>query len=432
MKRLCHILLCRLGRDFARLARDRAGTVAVMVGLMSTSLVGVVGLSVDVGDWYFTRRSMQSAADAAAIGGGVELMNGSSSSTVISAATSDAELTGFSSANGTTVDVSVSGDYVNVTLEKPASLLFSGLFLSTAPTITVTSQAGLVTGTQPVCALMTGSSAPNALYVSGNGIISATGCSLVVDSTSTSAINVAGNGQIDSEELCSPGGYTSSGNAKFSPKPTSCAAMTDPLASMTPPSNVNNACQYTNASYGGNSITSISPGVYCGGITIQANAKVTFLPGVYILRNGGFTAGSNAVVTGAGVGIYMTGTGTTVQLSQDDLSVGGNALVTITAPITGSMAGIALYQDHSAPTGDINNTISGNGDVNFTGLLYFGNQNVTITGNGIEDGTAPFTSIIANTLTYSGNAKLEFNSSYSNTTVPPVAGMDLPRVALTQ
>ena len=414
------------------MARDRSGTVAVMVGLMSTTLVGIVGLSVDVGDWYFTRRAMQSAADAAAIGGGVELLDGASSGTVQTAATDDALLNGFGTSNGTTVDVSVSSESVSVTLSKPANLLFSSLFLSAAPTITVSAQAGLVDGTQPVCALMTGSSAPDALYVSGNGIINATGCSMVVDSTSTSAINVTGNGQIDTSSICTPGGYTSGNNAKFSPTPTTCAAMTDPLASLTPPSNVNAACQYTNASYGGNSQTTISPGVYCGGITIQANAKVTFQSGVYILRNGGFSAGSNAVVTGSGVGIYMTGTGTNVQLSQDDLTVSGNAQVTISAPTTGSMAGIAIYQDHSAPTGDITNTISGNGNINFTGLLYFGNQNVTITGNGTQDGTAPFTSIIANSLTYSGNARLDFNSSYQNTSVPSVPGMTLPRVALTE
>src|SRR5258706_956418 len=50
-----------------RLAQDQQGTVAVLVGLSLTMLVGFVGLGVEVGLWYEVRRSMQVSSSTAAI-----------------------------------------------------------------------------------------------------------------------------------------------------------------------------------------------------------------------------------------------------------------------------------------------------------------------------------------------------------------------------
>ena len=60
-------------RDFLR---DTSGTVYITVGLMIFSLFGMAGLGIDVGLWYSTSRTVQSAADAAAIGGAYEVLAG--------------------------------------------------------------------------------------------------------------------------------------------------------------------------------------------------------------------------------------------------------------------------------------------------------------------------------------------------------------------
>ena len=54
----------------------------------------------------------------------------------------------------------------------------------------------------------------------------------------------------------------------------------------------------------------LNPGVYCGGITISNNARVTFNPGIYILLGGGFDASNNATLTGQNVSFYNTFDGT--------------------------------------------------------------------------------------------------------------------------
>jgi Flp pilus assembly protein TadG len=48
-------------------ASDRSGSVAVMAALAMPVLIGVTGLGVEVSYWYLTQRSMQNAADSAAI-----------------------------------------------------------------------------------------------------------------------------------------------------------------------------------------------------------------------------------------------------------------------------------------------------------------------------------------------------------------------------
>ena len=52
----------------ARVLRaDERGTVAIMMGALLPVLIGTLGLGFEVSYWYMTNRSMQNAADAAAI-----------------------------------------------------------------------------------------------------------------------------------------------------------------------------------------------------------------------------------------------------------------------------------------------------------------------------------------------------------------------------
>src|SRR5260370_5738230 len=46
---------------------NQSGAVAIIVGIVATVVIAIVGLGVDVVGWYRTDRSLQNAADAAAI-----------------------------------------------------------------------------------------------------------------------------------------------------------------------------------------------------------------------------------------------------------------------------------------------------------------------------------------------------------------------------
>ncbi|HLI13335.1 MAG TPA: pilus assembly protein TadG-related protein [Alphaproteobacteria bacterium] len=411
----------------ARLLRDRSGAIALTTALMAMSLMGVAGLAVDAGNWYFTRRAMQTAADAAAIAGARDLANGSSNSAVIASATNDAQLNGFSSANGATVSVVPvsSPQSVTVTISQPAQLLFSGLFLATAPTIQVVAQAGLINDGAPVCMLTLSKTAAGASLLNGNPSINAPGCSLVNDSTSSSALLVNGNVTIDTAKTCGPGGYTANGNVTFSPPPSKCSAMADPLANLPAPSEANGGCNFNNYSLNGTTSVTLSPGIYCGGITINGTNKVTMQPGVYVMKNGGFVVNGNANISGTGVGFYLTGSNTSFTLN-------GNGAVQLSAPTSGDMAGLLVYEDHALRADSVPNVLNGNNSVSYEGTFYFGKQNVTFNGNGNINSQSPWTMVIADTMTFNGNDTWNFNANFQNSQVPPPPGMKLPTVTLTE
>ncbi len=420
-----------LGHALSSLRREQTGAMALTIGLMVTALAGVVGMSLDLADWYSARRVMQSAADAAALGGALELYEGGSSSQATTAATTDGNLnkTGFAGSATLSISVNTSANTVTATMTKKADLLLSGLLLGSAPTISVTATAGVVNGGSPACLLVTSPSASGALTLSGNGTVQASGCGIVVDSSSTSAMTTSGNATADGKSICGPGSYSTSGNSGFSPTPTRCIAMADTLGGLAPPSDPSTCTSYSTLNI--NSTVTLQPGLYCGGISFSGNANVTLSPGVYVMAGGDFNASGNSVINGTGVTLYLTGGGST-QLSEYDTSISGNVVLNITAPTSGTFAGFAIYQDGSDSTGTLTSQLSGNGNINFTGVLYFGNQNVTISGNAVQNGTAAFTAVVANEVTYSGNGTLDLNANYSSTNVPLPSGLHLPVVGLIQ
>jgi Flp pilus assembly protein TadG len=430
------------GQDFRRRARalsirfagDRSGAMAITIALLMTSFAGIVGLSIDVAEWYGARRAMQSAVDAAAIGGMVAMKNGDTSAQVTEAATTDANLNGIGLAStGTTLTVTVdmTSETVTATMTKTADLLLSGLFLGSSPTISVTAQAGIVTTGSPPCLLVTAPSGTS-VTLTGSSSIQASGCAVKVNSTSSTAINLQGATKIVAKSVCGPGGDTIQSGSSVSPTETSCAAESDPLADLTPPSNVNNSCDYNNVSISNSNALSYTksatagslvqngsgqwvllPGVYCGGINLSGSggqSNVLFNPGIYIVRNGLLQTGNSATATGTGVGFWLTGSGSGV-------SFAGTTSFSITAPTSGAMEGVAIYQDQSETTGTVTEQLSGYSTLTFTGLLYFGNQNVSVSGSS-ENQSAAYTSMVAYTLTYTGYSTLYLNSNYTGTTVP--------------
>jgi len=472
--KLVRILNARLHMELARFTLDQRGAMAMTLGLLMTGFAGAAALSVDVADWYGSRRVMQAAADAGAMGGVLALKNGSTNSQAVTVATTDAQLNATGLGAGSTVNASVSATQtVTVTVSKKATLLFSGVLMSTAPTITTTSTASLVqttsTSTPPICLLVTSPSAANTFQLSGSTELNASGCRIVVNSTSATAASVGGNATILSQSLCGPGGNVVWGSAALSPAETKCTAVTDPYVSMATPSaaSASNPCNftnfqtsgknyfsYTNASgstvsdtTGSNSVTpyfyydtagdstsvlNLTPGVYCGGIQTNGTTNIRFQPGIYVLRNGGLTTKGNTTGVGTGVVFYLTGVGTAVQLQNDFVDLSAKTTLTISAPTTGPLAGFAIFQDGTAATGTLTNTLSGNSDINFTGLLYFGHQNVTVTGDS-ENQQSGFTCMIAYTVNYTGNSTQYLNSNYTSTSVPVRSELRaIQTVALTQ
>jgi hypothetical protein len=90
----------------------------------------------------------------------------------------------------------------------------------------------------------------------------------------------------------------------------------------------------------------------------------------------------------------------------------------LTAPTTGSTAGLAFFQDRNAPQGSANNFSGGTGQ-NITGAIYFPNEGISYTGSTSTSG-AKCTQLIALTLSFSGSST--FNSNCTGTGVKSIGG----------
>lgn len=87
------IVRSRRNRVLARAAR---GQVVIMFAVMSVSLIGMMGLAIDGGFYLYARRTVQAAADAAALAGAREL----SQSTATDRKPAQAEVVALAGANG--------------------------------------------------------------------------------------------------------------------------------------------------------------------------------------------------------------------------------------------------------------------------------------------------------------------------------------------
>ena len=84
------------GQYFGGLVVDRAGATVVVLALSLSGVLGFAGLGTEAASWYFTKRAMQGAADAAASTAAAALAAGAkSTSTLTSEAKSIAEATAY-------------------------------------------------------------------------------------------------------------------------------------------------------------------------------------------------------------------------------------------------------------------------------------------------------------------------------------------------
>ena len=394
---------CVLSR-LRRFARGRHGNVAIVFGLCLPMLVGAAGLGVETSYWYYKHLQLQADANQAAYAGALELRSGSSQTASRAVALSTATSNGFDAVNGSLTFNSppTSGTHrnsqaVEVILSEPEQRFFSRIFSTNSVIARARAVAAFQTASN-ACILALDGSASRAANFSGSSSLTLNGCSVMSNSTAIDAVNVGGAAQLTADCLVSVGGAQTTSGAHLS----SCAAaitgappVADPFANIPAPS-TSGSCQPSNGN-------SLQAGVYCGGLNLNGN--VTLAPGTYVV-NGDFKINSNANISGNGVTIYVTGGG--------KVSINGNATVNLTAPTSGTYAGMLFFGDRSNASSV---TLNGTAASHLTGNLYFANQQVSYLGN--FSGLNGCVRVVGRTVQWSGNTSVSDDcSSYAMQQIP--------------
>ena len=430
-------LLSRVSACSAVLAQADGGAAAVYVAIVLPAFVGAGGLAVDVASWYSTQRTMQSGADAAAYAAALDIarqgLDQAPNLASVQAVANDA-----AGRNGIATAVTVNipplsgpaaGDpqSVEVIATQPAPVYFTGLFMGAAPDITTRAVAKAVVS--DACVWSLHPTAPSAMHVAGTADVDLD-CGVVVNSDHAEALDQDGSSCLSATSVSVTGNYSGS---CVSPEPeVSMPSYGDPLSYLTAPA-YGAACDHLNpfivdaalaATFGGGPVP-MGPGVYCGGIEVQANQEVIFAPGLYVLKTGLFRIAGNAEVSNTenasgGVTFYLTGSGT----NYATLEFESGADVTLTPMTTGALANVLFFQDPSAPastqcstskkTGPRCSKFAGGVTMDLTGILYFPNQHVEFTGGSTTDDADVL--LVASTVKFTGNSYL--NASYAQSLLP--------------
>lgn len=358
------------------------------------AIVGVIALALDGGALFDKRRSVQAAADAAALAAADDLWtnygsnygvdsSGNGKASALSTAAADG-LKGDGVSSTVTVNIppqsgiaANKAGYAEVIVQANQSRGFSAMFGSG----TVPVQARAVACGNPayvgVIILDPADSASFALngfmYVMNNLAIS-------INSTAAGAGQIAGSGALWSGGINVAGTLQNSGYVSYTGGGTlkqGAAPVPDPFATLPEPSPTGS--DYGSQSYTVN--TTISPGIY-NSITIGAGVTVTMNPGIYFLGTPSspgsgltFTAPASGqtggILTGSGVMIYNS--------SGDQINLQPAGAMYLTAPTSGTYQGIVFYQPR-ASTAQIH--IATNQIVVLSGALYSQNGSFDLCPNG--------------------------------------------------
>jgi hypothetical protein len=405
-----------------RFQNDSSGAVLIYTGLIVAVLLGFGGLAVDAGMWYATKRSVQSAADAAAIAGSLEVARGNTTE-VKSRAKGDAEknlgplvLDCPSEVVAGCVDINnppASGPSTGVAsaveaiVRQPVPGFLSSVIYGEPVVVAARSVAS--TSIAEACVYVMDPSEDSALYIRGTAQVDMD-CGAQVNSNSPIAIDQDGAGCMDATSLATVGG--ADGDC-LAPTPEEDMPETeDPFAYLTAPAAAADPCDYTTLVQV-TSPTTLDPGNYCGGLVIEAD--VTFNPGEYVMDGEGLQIQGNSTVTGDEVSFYfpdtVTGYDPPGPTPPQSLYMAGTTAVDLGAPTTGDYQGVLFYHDQNVDP-NIQLVLQGGADMELEGIVYAKNNHMRFAGG--TGGVGGWLTIAVDTLEFTGNTTINGATAPSN------------------
>lgn len=406
-------------------SRDERGQVAVMFGLAVTPMVMLVGSAIDISRASSAKEQLQLAADSAVLA--ALAMPGDSSGSDRQTRAESVFKANFNKIANVTPQIVASATSVSVeaTYEMPTSFLQVAKIDSLSIAGSSSGKA-TVTATDRVCLLALDPNAVNGFKSQGTPNVDYTGCWAHTNSTTATAVDGGGSAVVTGAGTSAVGGVTLAAKDVYTPDPVANAAVVkDPFAiigaydgpswayttTFTPPP-LASACKASNLNLKKGNFT-LQPGRYCGGINMQAQAKVTFEPGVYVIDNGLLNTQSGSSMTGSNVLFYFRG-------ANARMTVIGGGTIDLKGRQMGSSYEGFLFIAHPDAYRDGTSNIQGGGSFNMEGMVYMPTQNMLITGNGDSNASSKFFSIVAKSFEFRGNGIFRYKPHDTASNMPDI------------
>jgi Putative Flp pilus-assembly TadE/G-like len=401
--------------------RDHRGSVFVNFALMAPVLLLLAGGVIDYSSALSERNVAQQTADAAALAGAkaLSMADGDKASVaaIVDSVVDAHKRAGTGRTNDRTYDVSAktideSGSplQVEVTLRSTTKPIFGGGLGLAAFDIEARSVA-VVIGQPNVCLLALNPSAMGTIYLQKNAKIVGQNCSIYSNSTHPNGIKSFDSSFLKATNICSAGGKSgNSGN--FEPEPlTDCPQFEDPLAGRPEPTH--GGCVANNLVVD-SVTTTLSPGTYCGGLTLKGSAVVKLSPGVFTFQDGPLLVSDSASLQGENVGFYFKG-------ASSSFTFETGSSIDLTAPKDGIMAGMLMFASRSQ-SGLTHKILSDNAR-QLLGTIYLPTGSLSIDANAPIADQSAYTAIVADMVTGNSGPTVTLNTNYDATDVPVPDGI---------
>lgn len=396
-----------------RAVADAAGGVAVTFALIAAGLVGVAGIALDFARMSNMQSSMQSAADAAAFAGAKEMSLADAKQENVPEVVKAVVKKFVEADDGTDTkaDTKIHNSplQVEVKLAKTVPLYFGSLFGISSKKVEVLSIAQVV-GQPNLCVLALENREPAAINLTHNARLTGSNCAVFSNSSSSGGFAVASGAQLVASTVCSAGGIA--GQGSIAPPPyQDCPQFEDPLGDRPEPHV--GRCDHLATVIIARTVT-LRPGTYCLGLTIAGLSKVTFEPGVYIIKDGPFLVAGASEIKGHGVGFFLTGISI---FTFDPLT-----RIELSAPTSGPLAGLLFFGSRKQSKLLINTILSDRAQV-MTGTIYLPTTTFVADSLARIGSESAYTAIVSRKLLLMDGPHLVLNTRYSDTDVPVPEGI---------
>ncbi len=444
---------------------NRHGAAIAWIALLMVPMAALMGLAAEVSSWLLMNRSMQNAADAAALAaatnGNGDLDSGSPPQAIyLREALTVAAGAGYVHGDGTTtVIASNKAECPNgsgptcyqVTIGRTVPIFLVRVigYRGNAPLgagygqrISATAIAGL--GPAPASYCMLALATGNVDGIRSNGAPKANfkGCNLMSDANATCHGHDLGADSGNAAGTNDGCGVIANSNEPlvadpYAPISTHIPANPCGAAAAGYPQETRKAglpaSNQLSGGYTPASATLANP--ICGDVQLTGDVVLSGGNTTLVIENGTLDLNGFTLSTAAGAGVTIVFTGPTIAgLSPSEFPTGGGQL-DIAAPKSGPWSGVAVYQDPALPAGsNVDVSYSGNSPSwNITGLVYLPNSDVTFSGavGKANNGTSCFV-LVVHTLRINGTGNMFSNplSNCSDAGLTPPSGAGGSRMML--
>jgi Flp pilus assembly protein TadG len=397
-----------------RFGADSRGATVVVTALMLPVLVGGIGLGVEVSYWLQTKRSLQNAADAAAVAAAT---NGSG--TYAKEANAVTARYGFvNGANNVTVAASNAvtcpsgaGGCYKVTINATAPLFFTqilgyaGTVSANGNNLTGIAASAVAKRTlvpREYCILALGAGATTAFRTNGAPKADLSHCNVMSNTNATCNGSNLYAPHVDAGGTNNGCGVIPSSNMPVVTDPYSGLASNIPADSCggsypQAPTKKNDPDLPLSNQWSG-SYTFSGNKIVCGDLKLTSDVTITGGNVTLVVFNGSIDLNGYTLKSGADTGLTIVFAGDS-NPNYDHIPTGGGML-DIAAPKSGPWKGIALYQAPNLLKG-VDLADAGNSPAwKMTGLVYLPHSSVTFSGavNKASNGLSCFGMVVDNIL----------------------------------